>query len=346
MTNKDSSGVQELAVSQGRVLAGSQTRGLGLGKESVRNRVRYGKWQRLRRGVYATYTGEPGRESQLWAAILRAGQDATLSYYTAAERHGLLSKPSQSIHITVPAIRNPERCGKIPGVVIHRSNSVWRTCHPTMTPPCTRVEDTVLDLISVSKTFDAKFDWVCRAVGNRVTTPERLLLSLEERKRFPGRREVEHMLGYAAEGISSWLELEWAVGVERCHGLPAARRQVRVSQDTGSKYLDNLYEDYGVCVELDGRAAHPEREQGRDNARDRWNLAREKIVTMRFRVPDLHDQQRKCAAAADLVSVLNDHRPASGGHAGPVGRPCGPECPVARTGKPGGQSAGAEPHRQ
>lgn len=327
MTNKDSSDVQGLAAGQGGVLAARQARDLDLGKEKVRNRVRYGRWQRLQRGVYATYTGEPGREAQLWAAILRAGEGAALSYYTAAERHGLLGRRSQFIHVTVPAIRNPERCGRIPGVVIHRSDSVWEARHPSMAPPCTRVEDTVLDLIMVAGSVDAKFDWVCRAVGMRLTSPERLLLSLGARKRFPCRRDVEHMLGHAAEGILSWLELEWVAGVERPHGLPAARRQVRVRQGTGNRYLDNLYEDYLVCVELDGRAAHPESEQQRDNARDRWNLVHERIVTMRFRVPDLSDERRKCAAAAELASVLRDRRP-SPGSPSPVGRPCGPACPV------------------
>jgi hypothetical protein len=136
------------------------------------------------------------------------------------------------------------------------------------------------------------------------------------------------MLGYAAEGILSWLELEWVVGVERPHGVPAARRQVRIRQGSGNRYLDNLYEEYLVCVELDGRAAHPESEQRRDNARDRWNLVHEKIITMRLRVPDLADQEHKCAAAADLVSVLNDWRPGMGHLVRPVGRPCGPGCPV------------------
>jgi hypothetical protein len=334
MTNEIPLPSRSLTSRQSSVLARSQALDLGLNKETLRNRVRYGDWQRLQRGVYAMYTGEPDREAQLWAAVLRAGVDAVLSHYTAAERHGLLSKPSQSIHITVPAIRNPERCGKIPGVVIHRSNYVFSSCHPSMTPPCTRIEDTVLDLITIAGSFDAKFDWVCRAIGGRLTTPERLLGALRSRKRFAGRRELQLMLGYAAEGILSWLELEWVVGVERPHGLPAARRQVRVRQGTGNRYLDNLYEDYRVCVELDGRAAHPESEQRRDNARDRWNLVHEKIVTMRLKAPDLNDREHKCVAAADLATLLNDRMDLSvtAGEPGrpPVGYPCTPECPVQR----------------
>jgi hypothetical protein len=46
-------------------------------------------------------------------------------------------------------------------------------------------------------------------------------------------------------------------GVERAHGLPPARRQARRRHGSGNRYLDNLYEEYGLCVELDGNAAHP-----------------------------------------------------------------------------------------
>lgn len=315
--------VRELLSARNRVLSRAECLRQGIKSPAIQRKVRGERWQRLHRGVYALCSGEPDRLVQLWAALLRAGDGAVFSHHTAAEIHGFLGRPSPIIHITVPLGRHPARWSQIPGVVIHRSGLLELARHPGSVP-CTRVEDTVLDLIAVSGSFDAKFDWICRAVGKRLTTPGRLLESLGKRTRLPGRRDVELMLGYAAEGIMSWLELEWVTGVERPHGLPAARRQVRVRQGTGNRYIDNLYEDYRVCVELDGRAAHPESEQRRDNARDRWNLVHEKIVTMRFRVPDLSDQQHKCAAAADVVSVLNDR----GGS--PVGFPCGVGCPVGK----------------
>lgn len=327
MTNELPSSAQRLASRQSSVLALSQAPELGLGAQSMKNRVRYGDWQRLQRGVYATYTGNPTREARLWAAILRAGPGAVLSHFTAAERHGLLDEPSTPIHVTVPAIRNPARCGKIPGVVLHRSDSVFRTCHPAMAPPCTRIEDTVLDIIKIIGSFDAKFYWVCQAVGSRRTTPERILESLGERKRFPCRSQVQVMLGYAAEGIMSWLERQWADGVEHAHGIPAARRQVRVRQETGNTYLDNLYEEYRICVELDGTVAHPESERWRDHTRDRWNLVHEKIVTVRFGVQHLRDRQDRCEAAADMICLLNDRGPKD---APRVGHPCGQACPVQR----------------
>lgn len=124
---------QELLVIQGKAIARRQSAGSGIDARTMRGRVDSGRWQRLQRGVYAAYSGEPARETVLWTALLRAGPDATLSHQTAAERHGLTDEPSSPITITVPASRHPTQ-SKIPGIVIHRSDAILRTRHPTMLP--------------------------------------------------------------------------------------------------------------------------------------------------------------------------------------------------------------------
>ena len=214
---------------QSGVVACWQAKRLGLSAEAFRNRLRRGDWQRLHHGVYATFTGRPDRETQLWGALLRAGPDAVLSHHTAAERHGLLSQPSTAIHVTVPSGHNPARGMKISGLVVHRSDSVLGRRHPAMTPPCTRVEDTVLDLIRMARTADEAYDWVCKALGQRRTTAERIRAALDTRDRFPMRSEVQAALDDAGEGMLSWLERRYVRGVERPHGLPAARRQAGMS---------------------------------------------------------------------------------------------------------------------
>ena len=88
--------VPNLAV-QADAIARRQGAGAGIAPHTMRNRARCGHWQRLQRGVYATFSGEPTRETVLWAALLRAGPGAVLSHQTAAERHGLVDEPSQMI---------------------------------------------------------------------------------------------------------------------------------------------------------------------------------------------------------------------------------------------------------
>ncbi|HTU04555.1 MAG TPA: hypothetical protein VMG13_03290 [Trebonia sp.] len=96
-----------------------------------------------------------------------------------------------------------------------------------LTPPRTRIEDTVLDLIECSRSFDEAYDWICRAIGRRRTTAERVRAALDARPRFRWRRDIELALGDASDGALSLLELRYVRGVERPHGLPAAKRQAR-----------------------------------------------------------------------------------------------------------------------
>ena len=170
-----------------------------------------------------------------------------------------------------------------------------------MLPPCTRVEDTVLDLIQIAPTFDDAYAWICRAVGRRRTTADRIRQAMDARKKMRWRRELLVALGDVGEGALSLLEYRYVHRVERPHGLPAARRQARIRQRTGNEYLDNLYQEYGVCSELDGTAAHPADEQWRDKRRDNANAVHG-IVTLRFGLLDLGD--RSCQTAADVAAVL------------------------------------------
>jgi hypothetical protein len=272
----------------------------GIGPDTMRNRLRGGRWQRLQRGVYAVYSGEPSRETALWAALLRAGPGAVLSHQTAAERHGLIDEPYPSIIITVPGSRSPART-KIPGVVIHRSDTILRTRHPAMLPPCTRVEDTVLDLMQIAPSFDDAYAWICRAIGRRRTTADRIAYAMAARKKMRWRRDIAIALGDAADGALSVLEYRYVHRVERPHGLPVARRQAQIRQGSGNRYLDNLYEEYTICVELDGTAAHPADEQWRDKRRDNANTV-SGIVTLRFGLLDLGE--RRCETAAAVAALL------------------------------------------
>ena len=170
-----------------------------------------------------------------------------------------------------------------------------------MLPPCTRIEDTVLDLIQIAPSFDDAYAWICRAIGRRRTTADRIRRAMDTRKKMRWRRELLVALGDAGEGALSLLEYRYVRRVERPHGLPAARRQARIRRRTGNKYLDNLYEEYGVCSELDGTAAHPADEQWRDKRRDNAHAV-QGIVTLRFGLLDLGD--RSCQTAADVTAVL------------------------------------------
>ncbi len=305
---------------QSGVVSRQQARDASWPEQTIDRRLRSGTWRRLHRGAYATFTGDPSREAKLWAAVLRVGRGAALSHETAAELHGLIDKPIGQIHVTVPAGRRPAR-QKIRGVIVHRSRCLVPEWQPPWLLPRTTVEDTVLDLIAVARTFDDAYGWIARAVGRRLTSPQSLSKALNARPRIRWRAWIAGALEDAADGVHSPLERNYVHGVERAHGLPEARRQARRRHADGTRYLDNLYREYDLCVEVDGVTAHPAEGRWRDIHRDNANLA-QGTVTLRYGWPDV--TENRCRTAAEVAAVLR-----RGGWKG-TQHSCGSTCRAAR----------------
>jgi hypothetical protein len=306
--------------SQHGVVTRQQALDAGFGEDVIERRLRSGTWQRLHRGVYATFTGALSREAKLWAAVFWAGPGAALSRETAAELHGLIDKPTAKIHVSVPAERRPGQHRPNRGVVAHRGRGLVAEWQPPWQLPRTSVEDTVLDLVAAARSFDDAYGWISAAVGRRLTTPQLLGKALAGRSRMRWRSWVAAALEDAAEGVHSPLERHYVRGVERAHGLPAARRQAKRRHGSGMRYLDNLYEEYGVCVELDGAAAHPAEGRWRDTRRDNENFV-QGARTLRFGWPDVTGH--RCRTAAEVGTILRRR-----GWTGTLRR-CGPACTAA-----------------
>jgi very-short-patch-repair endonuclease len=313
---------QELLELQHGVIARWQLAQAGDGGRIADPQLHIGRWQPLYRGVYATFTGQPSRMAMLWAAVLRGGPGAALSYDTAAELDRLVDKPSRCIHVTVGPVRQPtlssrERQGLAPKIVIHRCARLDQARHPARIPPRTRIEETTLDLIQASPSIDQALAWLTSACGRRLTTPELLLAAMAARPRLPWRSELAGALTDVGDGIHSVLEWHYVRGVERRHGLPRAKRQAASRIGGRTRYLDNHYQDFGVAVELDGQAAHPAETRWRDIHRDNAS-AEAGIVTLRFGWADV--TQEPCRVAAEVAKVLRNQ-----GWTGRP-RPCGPGC--------------------
>jgi hypothetical protein len=244
-----------------------------------------------------------------------------LSHESAAEVHGLADAPSRPIHVTVPVKRRPAQRKQLRGIVIHRSDQSRPDLRPPWQPPRTTVEDTVLDLIATARTFDDAYGWISRALGRHRTATPLLREALARRSRIRWRAWITEALDDADEGINSPLERHYVHGVERAHGLPKARRQAERRRGSGNRYLDNLYEEYGVAVELDGAATHPAEGRWKDTHRDNASLV-EGANTLRYGWPDT--TENRCYTAVQVGELLRNH-----GWSGQI-RPCGPGCPAGR----------------
>lgn len=308
----------QLARSQDGVISRRQALECGMSSDAIEGLLRTGRWQTLMRGVYLIFTGAPTREANLWAAVHRVGADAVLSHQTAAELFKLVDQPSSSIHITVGDHR---RIGPIAGVVIHHSNRLAYAVHPTLAPPRTRLEETVLDLVDSAMTFDAAFSIACAACQRRMTTSTRLVEAMNARTRIRWRNELNEALGVIGNGVHSVLEYRYVRRVERPHGLPAATRQLKLVDGGRSRYLDNLYGAFSLCVELDGQQAHPDDQRWQDLRR--VNAITERGLTiLRYGWTDI--TRWPCRTAAQIGAVLINL-----GWPGSL-RSCSTLCPVGR----------------
>jgi hypothetical protein len=163
---------------------------------------------------------------------------------------------------------------------------------------------------------------VLDACRQRRTTPQRLLAELGRLPHLRRRSLLNEVLRDATDGVQSFLELTYLRKVERAHGLPTARRQVRVAGRDGVIYRDNEY-DYDLVVELDGRTGHEDmRSRWRDMSRDNAALLAAK-PTLRFGYQLVGDP---CSVAAQVATVLRTR--------GWPGHPtrCGSSCTLSMAG--------------
>jgi hypothetical protein len=308
-----------LAQRQSGVISRPQALQSGLSTDMIKFRLQSGRWQLVRRGIYATFSGTPDRAVWLWAAVLSAGPGAALSHETAAELHRLSDRQTGSVHVTIPYNR---RIAAAEGICLHRSTRVMDAVQQGSRPPRTTVEETVLDLTQTARSFDDVCGWVTRAVARELTDEARLHAAMTKRERLRWRADLHEVLEAAVTGDHSVLEYRYHRDVERAHGLPGSERQVPFTAKDGRRgRRDRVYREYSVVVELDGRLAHPEENRSKDKARDN---AAAVGGQQSLRYDWAAVTKRPCATAAEVIAVLRSR----GWQGRP--KPCSPGCSVQR----------------
>lgn len=273
---------------------------------------------RVRPGVYADQTGELSIVQRAWVATLvpRRGAIADASALELAERANgdRLRLP---IHLAVPS-----HCtvGADPDyVVVHHVARLEGKVHWSASPPRMRAEFAALRVASQATTEADRIAVLADAVNKRLTTTKALRSALAELPALPHRALLRDLLEDLSSGACSVLEHAYLTRVERAHGLPSAGRQVRRTNGGRTQFRDAEYTEFGVAVELDGRAFH----EGisawdRDHERDLDDLVagREAIRLGYGQVMD-----RACATAGKVAAVLRRR-----GWTGVLTK-CSSECP-------------------
>lgn len=110
-----------LAGINGGAIHRRQLRDLGISAKSIRGLVKRGAAHDLDGGVIAW--GHPFLPSKGWqhAALLSAGPDSALSWWTAAWLHGMINQEPSKVHVSVPVEQEPAPCRN---AAIHRSRDL------------------------------------------------------------------------------------------------------------------------------------------------------------------------------------------------------------------------------
>jgi hypothetical protein len=316
MSNKIPPALRGIIAEQAGMVSRRQALRAGLSRNTIDSKVRYGLWQQVHLGVYATFTGVIEWDARLWAAVLYAGSGALLSRETAAEVLRLTDQRFPVIQVTIPQnrrVRPPQ------GVRIHRSAVDYPRWRPLRgIPPHTFYADTIIDLVSAADTRDAAVAWISRGIARKLVTTAELKAAVAARGRLRWRDQLDEIIGAVAGGSHFPLEYRYGHDVERAHGLPAAVRQVKFAMPDGTRgFRDRYYEKYGLIVELDGSGYHPAEQRGRDQARD--NDAAVTIgATLRYGWADV--AATPCETAGQVYLALRKR-----GFRGTI-RACSPGC--------------------
>ena len=317
--------LRQLVLDQSGVLSRRQALEHGLDDNDIERLLRRREWARVHQGVYAMHTGPPSWSERAWAAVL-FHWPAALAGPSALQAHGLRQQPGRigeptpagSIHVVAAAGRS---LSPPPGVLLTKRVRFESRVLLHLSPPRLRLEEALLDVASAAPDEAATVAVLADACQQGRTTAERLRSTLETRGRLPRRRLLAAVLSDVAEGALSVFERRYLCEVERRHGLPTARRQVRVRRRGGVVFRDVEYREYRTVVELDGRLVHSDpRHEWTDLARD---VASAVAGDLTVRLGWLHVLE-PCRTAG-LLAILLRSRGWSG-----APRSCGNECVVGQ----------------
>ncbi|RTL68107.1 MAG: hypothetical protein EKK42_12030 [Pseudonocardiaceae bacterium] len=273
----------------------------GISRNVVLAQTAADRWSHYLPRVYATFTGPPGRDARMHAALLYGGAAAILSHRSAAEAWNLVRPLDGPVHITVPythsAVSQESR------VTVHRSRA-YRHIVVDGVPPRTTKADTAIDVaVEEADAVSARRTLVALATSGRVRIDD-LSRRLLERPPRRYRRALVSAVDMIRHGVQSALEELYLSDVEAAHGLPTGRRQVPFAVD-GLRLLEDVTYDHlgiAVTVRLDGRTHLIDSTAFRDRRRD--NAA--ELAGRSRLVYGWHDLSADpCAAAREVGMVLS-----------------------------------------
>lgn len=222
-----------------------------LGESAVRWRLASGRWRRAGPGVLVTQSGPLTEEQRLWVPVLAVGHGAVLAGLTAAGLDGLAGFDERNTHVLIPASRRVRT--ELPGVIVHRSRLLGpEDVHPSRRPPRTRLGRSIVDAAAWAATDRRARAILAAGVQQRLVRAADLGAVVERCPRVRRRALIQATLADVAGGAQALSELDFCDLVRR-FGLPEPDRQFQRVDGQGRRWLDAVWEQARLVVEVDGR---------------------------------------------------------------------------------------------
>ena len=279
---------------QDGVVSRRQLRELGARDHDIVRLIRRRDLVAVHPGVYVNHTGKLTWVQRAWVAVL-ACWPAALCHESA-----LPNPPAAgAIHVAIDhrrSVRPPAR------VVVHRMADFDERITWRRSPPRVMLEHAAIDVVLGTTSVADRFRVFADACQTRETSPAAIARALTTRIRVPDRSLLVELLHDLDTGACSVLERGY-LDLERRHGLPEASRQRPDHLAGRTIYRDAPYANFGVKIELDGRAFHDNAAaRDRDAERDLDTLVTDDSTTVRLTYGQVFD--RGCQTIAKVAALL------------------------------------------
>lgn len=290
----DNDAWRRIAANQAGLISRRQLNLLGIDRFTVRNQIRAERWIPLSEVVIGTTTGPLSRDQQLWLGVLHAGPSAVLGDLTAAEVAGLRHWQRDDVCVLVPHNLDLER--QPHGIRIARTRRpVSMFADPLSPLPRWRIEPAVLHFAAYQRSRRTAQGVVAAVVQQRLTTPGRLLLAVEQMRPLRWASMFRRTIGDIAGGSHSLAEID-VLRLCRSQRLRPPDRQRQRRDSSGRLRFTDCEWDLGdgrvLVLEVDG-AFHMEVEHWEDDIARHRGLVDPRRIVVRCTAREVRDEQER-----------------------------------------------------
>lgn len=293
--------LDRLIAEQAGMVARRQLIHHGIDADRVRDQVAAGRWVERTPRVLSTITGELTRDQLDWLAVLHAGPRSILGGLSAAARHGLTGWERPVVTVYVDDELSFEH---VDGVRFFRSRRPFELLRdPRPGLPVCRLEPAVLLAAGYQSRPRPAHALLAATVQQRLSTPERLILWVDQLRPLRWAKPFRRTLGDIAGGAHSGAELD-VRRMCRTFGMPMPDAQrVRADRTGRRRWTDaewQLRDGRILVLEVDG-AFHLDVLQAMDDHRRTRRITTSTRTVVRCSAYEVRFETAELAA--DLVAL-------------------------------------------